>query len=381
MAHDEGNKVSARERPISVCHASPHLSTGSFVNPSKSSVSLASDLCHMMRTIDLVNDCDSFPYTQSIADTGTQSSGKYYRLQVATEKTTLGLVLPHIANAFRQFEHWNVDDEALILELRAGRTSSERSAAVAETLAVIRDSGIFKALKGWRDELFPVFGHSGELLFVVERAASQLLGVATYGIHMTCYVRKPFEQTAKGRTELVDREGTFLIWVARRAQSKQTYGGMLDNTIGGGISIGESPVQALIRESSEEGSLPEELIRQKAKAAGTVTYCHVSDERSGGETGLVQPEIQYVFDLELDAQTVPHPDQHDEEVERFRLMTVPQVKDALSNGEFKPNCALVMLDFFIRHGILTVENEEDYLEIVPRLHRRLDVPIAKDTVK
>lgn len=34
----------------------------------------------------------------------------------------------------------------------------------------------------------------------------------------------------------------------------------------------------------------------------------------------------------------------------------------------------VLIDFFIRHGILTPENEPDYIEIVARLHRRFEFP-------
>jgi len=35
---------------------------------------------------------------------------------------------------------------------------------------------------------------------------------------------------------------------------------------------------------------------------------------------------------------------------------------------------MVMLDFFIRHGILTAENESDFEEIKRRLHRELEFP-------
>jgi hypothetical protein len=55
---------------------------------------------------------------------------------------------------------------------------------------------------------------------------------------------------------------------------------------------------------------------------------------------------------------------------------VSAIKEALSRGEFKPNCAIIMIDFFVRHGILTPENEPDYLEIVARLHRRMEHPTA-----
>jgi len=55
---------------------------------------------------------------------------------------------------------------------------------------------------------------------------------------------------------------------------------------------------------------------------------------------------------------------------------VEEVREALRKGEFKPNCAVVLLDFFVRHGLLTAETEEAFIEIVARLHRRLEFPTA-----
>jgi len=56
------------------------------------------------------------------------------------------------------------------------------------------------------------------------------------------------------------------------------------------------------------------------------------------------------------------------------LLDVEKVKEKLSQGLFKPNCTLVVLDFFIRHNILTPENDPNYLEIVARLHRKFEFP-------
>lgn len=101
---------------------------------------------------------------------------------------------------------------------------------------------------------------------------------------------------------------------------------------------------------------------------------YLSDERRGGETGMVMPECQWVYDLELpsDGSVVPVPS--DGEVEEFYLWGVEEIKEHLAKGEFKPNCAMVMLDFFVRHGVLTEENEPDFAEIKRRLHRDLEFP-------
>jgi hypothetical protein len=65
----------------------------------------------------------------------------------------------------------------------------------------------------------------------------------------------------------------------------------------------------------------------------------------------------------------------DGEVEGFELMGVEEVRVGLAEGRFKPNSSLVLVDFLVRHGVLTPENESDYVEIVGRLHRRLEFPM------
>ncbi len=275
-------------------------------------------------------------------------------------------MLPSVVKALEHLEAprvWHIDHSTRTVRLvdQDARvdTVETRSKAIAATLNRLKESDSFKVLRGWRDELYPVYAPKGELLFNVERSASPLFGVITYGVHMTAYVR-----TDTG----------LKIWVPRRAKKKQTYGGMLDNTVAGGISTGESIFESMVREAGEEASFPETMVRENARACGAVTYFYVRDKRAGGETGLLQPECEYIYDLEVGQDVTPKP--CDDEVETFYLWEVEEVQDALRRGEFKPNCTLVMLDFFIRHGILTPENEKDYIEIVARIHRRLDFPTA-----
>ncbi|KAF1945239.1 thiamine pyrophosphokinase-related protein-like protein [Clathrospora elynae] len=310
-----------------------------------------------LTNLDLVAQCDGFPYPDGHSDRYLVSINTYYQLRVAGYNNALGYMLPSVAEVFRGIPNWSLDDDERILTLTGGSTAEERSKAVETTLLAMRETGHFKVLNKWRDELYPVYGVGKELLFNVERSASPLFGVVTYGVHLTAYTRK---------------DGELKIWTPRRARTKQTYGGMLDNAVAGGIASGESPFESLVRECGEEASLDEELVRSRAKACGTVTYWYVRDERAGGETNLMQPEVQYVYDIELPEDVMPKPG--DDEVEEFYLWSVEEVQDAMRKGEFKPNCALVALDFLVRHGILTSENERDYIEIVSRLHRKLEFP-------
>jgi hypothetical protein len=53
---------------------------------------------------------------------------------------------------------------------------------------------------------------------------------------------------------------------------------------------------------------------------------------------------------------------------------VEEIQEQLAQGLWKPNCAMVMLDFFARHGILTAENEPHYDELCARAHRFIEFP-------
>lgn len=261
---------------------------------------------------------------------------------------------------------WKVDTPSRTVTLMAApdATPAARTEIMSRLLAeaVRRDS--FEVLKGWRHEMYPIYRPGGQLLLEMERSASPLFGIVTSGVHMTGYVK--------------DEQG-LKLWVARRSKTKQTYPGMLDNTAAGGMSTGEHPYACAVREAAEEASVPSDVFTERASPVGVLTYFYVRDARAGGETGLLQPEIEYIYDIRLDATHTIKP--CDSEVEDFRLWSVDEVKESLKGGEWKPNCAVVIIDFLIRHGIITPENEPDYLEIVARMHRRLPFPMASYTLK
>lgn len=317
--------------------------------------------------LDLVNECDSFPHPAwSPAAYHTYTTSLYHLRVAAQPDVTLGFILPNVAAVLHNLPDWEVDDESVprTITLISGATEAERSEVVARTTQAMQLTGHFKVLEKWRDELYPVFGPEKELLFSIERSASPLFGVVTYGVHMTAYTR----------TTGADGKEEYKIWVPRRSRTKQTYGGMLDNTVAGGTATGESFFECLVRECAEEASLPEDLVRSRVKQCGAVTYFYIRNEKAGGESGLFQPECENVYDLELpsDGSVVPKP--NDDEVEEFYHWTVSEVQEALSRREFKPNCAVVLLDFFIRHGLMRAESDKDYIEIVARLHRMLEFP-------
>lgn len=232
------------------------------------------------------------------------------------------------------------------------RWQSACGVALEELVDLARERHVFPRLGNKTREHFPVLGARFDI--GIERSAFSLFGIVGRGAHMTVYTRTP--------------EG-LRFWISRRNANKSTYPSMLDQAVAGGVALGETPLSCIIREAGEEAGLAPDTVREKAMAAGTVSWVNISDERAGGEVGLVNPGILYVFDLEVGPEAHFQPVEDD--IQSFSLMGLDEVLSALRRGEFKPSCAMVMLDFLVRHGIVTSENEHDYDEIVSRLHRKL----------
>lgn len=152
----------------------------------------------------------------------------------------------------------------------------------------------------------------------------------------------------------------------RRSPTKQTWPNYLDNTVAGGITSGDLPRESIIRECAEEASLPESLVAPLLRSTSVITYNYRNND------GWIQPEVQYIYDLRLPASVVPQP--CDGEVAAFELMGVEEVLGRMVEGEFKPNCGMVLVDFFLRHGYLNPESDARYLDVTTRLRNKLALP-------
>ncbi|QRW13353.1 NUDIX family hydrolase [Ceratobasidium sp. AG-Ba] len=237
-------------------------------------------------------------------------------------------------------------------------TPALRSQAIEKLALSVREVGLFADAIGgrkWRNELYTIYVHpfkniglEENIAFAFERSACELFGLITYGVHMTMYLPD------------------YRIWVPRRSRTKQTWPGMLDNSVAGGIPHGMTPFESMVKECEEEASLSEEISRKSVKAAGAVSYFFQNSR------GNLQPEIEYVYDMLCpsadDPAYIPKP--LDGEVESFELMSWEEVVKRMLAGEFKRNSALVLVDFLMRHGKITPENEPNYLEIMTRMHGR-----------
>ncbi|XP_075050576.1 uncharacterized protein LOC142134085, partial [Mixophyes fleayi] len=77
-------------------------------------------------------------------------------------------------------------------------------------------------------------------------------------------------------------------------------------------------------------------------------------------------ECQFVFDLELPESF--QPTVGDGEVQEFYLWPLDKVRSAIATEEFKPNCALVVLDFLMRKGHIQPDTEKFYTKFMENLH-------------
>ena len=215
-----------------------------------------------------------------------------------------------------------------------------RTEAVDGVLRRLAEDGI---LPGWRNEPYPVStSWAGPRAFQIERAAAPFLGVRAYGVHVNGWVRGD--------------DGP-LMWIGRRADDRPVCPGELDNTIAGGQPVGLGLHENVVKEAGEEAGVPPEIAR-RAVAVGAITYTMEN------ELGL-KPDMMFCFDLELPAGFVP--ENTDGEISEFRLLPVAEVMRIVDETfEFKFNCNLVNIDFFVRHGVLPPEHP-DYEAILRRL--------------
>jgi hypothetical protein len=149
------------------------------------------------------------------------------------------------------------------------------------------------------------------------------------------------------------------IWVPRRSYAKPTFPGELDNTVAGGQPAAIGIFENLVKECAEEAAIPRSLA-ERATAVGFIAYWNQSGPQ-------LKPDVMTCFDLELPPDFLPLA--HDGEVHAFELWPVERVYQTVRDtDEFKYNCNLVLIDFFVRHGLMS-SDDPDFFAILEGLHR------------
>ncbi len=253
----------------------------------------------------------------------------------------VGLVGHDFARRLKDFPGvFAVSDSGVQLSARLADVHA-RTAAVAEVLATLRARG---EVPGWRDEPYPVTtAFAAPPLLTIERAAVPLFGVMGFGVHVNGVVG----------------EGESLrMWIGRRSRTKPTGAGKLDQVVAGGQPAGVSLADNLVKECAEEAAIPPEIAR-RAVPVGAVSY---RTERPEG----LRRDVLFNYDLALPEDFTPR--NTDGEVEAFHLWPIVRVAETARDGDdFKFNCALVVIDFLIRRGLIAPDRP-DYAELLKGLH-------------
>jgi len=215
------------------------------------------------------------------------------------------------------------------------KTIRDRNQAFEEILETFRRAGIGNEKS---DEKYAVRAKIDQpTLMTIDRGSADLFGILSTGFHLNGIVRNGPD---------------LKMWVATRAQNRETFPGQLDNMVAGGQPAGLTLEQNVIKECHEEANISEKLARQ-AIPSGQISYTMQVGTK-------MRRHVMYVYDLELPPSYRPAP--LDGEVEKFELVAIENVIDIVGSwpNSFKFNCNLVIIDFLIRHGFILTDHPDHY---------------------
>jgi 8-oxo-dGTP pyrophosphatase MutT (NUDIX family) len=241
------------------------------------------------------------------------------RLPFRIGNEQVGWVKPRLAEALAVFPQIRADP--------AGVTLTE--AGSLQTIArELSDRGFYR----WRREAFDLRTEpDAPVLALLDRGALPSFGVVAAGVHVNGLVR---------------RADGLHVWIARRAGNKLLDPGKLDHIVAGGVPAGLTSAETLVKEAEEEAAIPASLAGQ-ARLAGRICYAMERPE------GLRRDRL-YCYDLMVPDDFCPRA--ADGEVEAFELWPIRRIMQAVRDtDEFKFNVNLVLIDLFLREGLVIGE--------------------------
>ena len=239
------------------------------------------------------------------------------RVRFLIAEQAVGWVAPGIAAALEAMPEVRRLSEGIRL------AAATALPAISWTLA---ERGLYR----WRDEAFDVRARpDGPALTRIDRGAIPSFGIQAVGVHVNGLVRR--------------RDGLHM-WVARRAMDKLLDPGKLDHIVAGGVPAGFDPAATLLKEAEEEAAVPPDLACT-AVQAGLIDYTMERPE------GLRRDRV-HCYDLMLPEAFTPRA--ADGEVEAFELWPLSRAAEVVHDtDDFKFNVNLVLIDLFIRQGLIT----------------------------
>ena len=228
------------------------------------------------------------------------------------------------------------------------KTPAARAKAVADLAPALAATGLFPKPRG---EIYAVRNHWSERpAFTIDRALVPGFGLRAFGVHVNGVVEK--------------KSGPHL-WIGTRAKDLLVEPCKRDNMVAGGQPAKLGLMENLIKECGEEAHIKPALAR-RAKPASLLSY---SFESPAG----LRCDTLFCYDLVMSAAFKPRPS---EEIARYELKPLTTVlKEVCTSKVYKFNVNMVIIDFAIRRGVITPENEPDYEKIVAGMHQRPQFPL------
>jgi 8-oxo-dGTP pyrophosphatase MutT (NUDIX family) len=241
------------------------------------------------------------------------------RLPFRIGAAQVGWVLPELADALRNLPELRADADGISLE---------KPGSLQRIARALSDRGFHR----WRNEAFDVRADpDGPVLAVLDRGAVPSFGVLAVGVHVN---------------GLVKRSDGLHLWVSRRATTKHLDPGKLDHITAGGVPAGLTLEATLLKEAEEEAAIPAALA-QRAVPRCRIGYAM---ERPEG----LRRDLLHCYDLYLPESFEPQP--ADGEVVGFELWPLRRAMEAVrETDEFKFNVNLVLIDLFLRTGLISGE--------------------------
>ncbi|KAG5982581.1 hypothetical protein E4U55_001687 [Claviceps digitariae] len=314
-----------------------------------------------------------------------QDVSSLYEFWILDHDSPVGYMLPRFVNQMIwTTTGFEINDTKRTVHLKPKLATGESVFSACERefirlcrLNTTRVDGLKKWVKTWDLEAdaehHPIRGLGVHLTGLkVPSPLRGVFGIVTAGAHLNMYTMVGVGDNARMH-----------IWMAKRSD-KVTYAGKLDQLVAGAMSSRDDnkAIEVLRREAMEEAGLAVDVetgqVSRRGEYVGTVqrgpriSFYDKKDGVAGSEVGQLEPGIRFTFDLQVEAGFVPEPCEPDC-IAGFMLKSVDEVKRDLKNREWKPNCALVMLDFLLRKGQMLPEEEEDGLfrHLGPALQRPL----------
>ncbi|KAI0481580.1 NUDIX hydrolase domain-like protein [Xylaria cf. heliscus] len=299
---------------------------------------------------DIVSTVDTWPYYEDDPTAYRERMQDFFAFMIDGIAHPVGLIHIIVIEALPWPQCWSVDKDRRRITLHCPGSFEARTKAVEEALLEGRRVNASPSLRRWQDERFPVYSAEGKHILDIDGCGVDVIGARSFAVYLTAWTN-----TTEGRR----------YWVQRRGLNKSLLPGMLDTAVSGRLAPNETPFEGMIREAGEEANLPPSLLRERLRPCDVLAAAYM---KSNQGVPAYMFHTQYVFEVELDEDCILSCDT--DEVEEFRLMTLDEVRSGLDDNTFIPITRAVYLAHFIRHGILTAENDDRLQETSARLHRR-----------